>query len=397
MRISTAGMQQQAINAILDQQSELARTQLQIASGRRISKPSDDPIGSQRILELDAVLERLGQFRINAEMVQARLGLEENALAGSSEVLQRVRELVIQASNDTQSVESRGLIAVEIRQLNDALMQLANSQNGQGEFIFAGYSTGTQPFSQGVAGVTYNGDQGQRLLQVSESQRIADGDSGFEVFQLVKTGNGTFTTSASLSNTGSGVIAVGSVIDPVLYADGSFVIQFTSPTTYDVLDATISVIATGAYVDGESIAFQGIQVKITGAPDASDSFVVAPSGHQDMFGTLDAIADALASAASNSAARARLHNVLNSGLSNLDQALDRIVQVRTQVGSRLNALDSLGSVNDELEIQLRSTLSDIRDLDFAEAVGRLNLQLTGLQAAQQVFARVQGLSLFNFL
>ena len=343
------------------------------------------------------MLERLGQFRINAEMVQTRLSLEENALAGASEVIQRVRELVIQASNDTQSVESRGLIAGEIRQLNDELVQLANSQNGQGEFIFAGYSTATQPFVRGATGVNYNGDQGQRSLQVSESQRFADGDSGSAVFQLVKTGNGTFTAAAPLSNTGSGVISVGSVIDPVSYANGSFVIQFTSPTTYDVLDATSSVIASDTYVDGETITFQGIQVKITGAPDAADSFTIAPSGQQDMFTTLDLIADALASAGNGDAARARLHNVLNNGLSNLDQALNRLVQVRAQVGSRLNSLDSQGAVNDELEIQLRSTLSDIRDLDFAEAVGRLNLQLTGLQAAQQAFARVQGLSLFNFL
>jgi len=92
-----------------------------------------------------------------------------------------------------------------------------------------------------------------------------------------------------------------------------------------------------------------------------------------------------------------MRSELNNGLDNLDRMLERVVQIRTEIGTRLTTLDSQEGANQELELQLQTTLSDIRDLDFAEAVGRLNLQLTGLQAAQQAFARVQGLSLFNFL
>ena len=116
-----------------------------------------------------------------------------------------------------------------------------------------------------------------------------------------------------------------------------------------------------------------------------------------MFATLDAIATAFENTGETDMERAQTRTALNSGLANLDQAIDRLVEVRTDVGTRLTQLDTQAGANDEYELQLQTTRSDLRDLDFAEAVGRLNLQLTGLQAAQQAYTRVQGLSLFNFL
>lgn len=397
MRISTAAMQQLAISAILEQQAELSRTQLQVASGDRIVDPSDDPVGSRRILELDATLARIEQYRDNAEYARVRLSLEENALTNATQVIQRARELVIQANNDTQSVESRALIAEEIQQLANSLLDLANSQNGQGEYLFSGYRTETRAFSQTSAGVVYNGDQGQRLIRISDSQSVPDGDFGAAVFQMVATGNGTFATAASSANSGSGILIPGSVVDPTAYDDRAYSIRFTSPTTYDVLDDAAAVIQTGTYTSGETIAFRGIEVRIEGAPDLGDTFQVTPSVFQDMFTTLENIRAALASSGPSDSARAQLHSTLNSELANLDQAVGRLVEIRTLVGSRLSALDTQEGTNDEFELQLKTTLSDIKDLDFAEAVGRLNLQLTGLQAAQQAFARIQGLSLFNFL
>ncbi len=397
MRISTTALQQQAINAILNQQTELARTQLQVASGQRIINPSDDPVGSQRILGLEAALQRIDQYQDNADLVRMRLNLEENALAGASDLLQRARELVVQASNDTQNPETRRLLAAEVRQLSEALLNVANSQNGEGEYIFAGYQTGTQPFARSASGVEYFGDQGQRLLQVSDSLQIADGNSGAEVFQQIRTGNGTFTTAVTDTNTGSGLIIPGAVVDPTAYDGGEYTIEFTSATTYDVLDATSAVIQSGVYTEGEAIVVNGVQVSITGTPDTNDTFSISPSRFQDMFTSLDNIASALELGGQTDALRAQIRSELNNGLNNLDRMLERIVQVRTEVGTRATTLDSQEGANQELKLQLQSTLSDIRDLDYADAIGRLNLQLTGLQAAQQSFARVQGLSLFNFL
>lgn len=397
MRISTAAMQRLAINSILSQQSELSRTQLQIATGNRIVNPSDDPIGTQRVMELSATLERIGQFRENGELARVRLSLEDNALASSTQILQRARELVVQGSNDTQTVESRALIATEIRQLGDALLQAANSQNGQGEYLFGGFRSRTQPFTRESTGVSYNGDQGQRQLKISESQNITDGNPGSAVFQQVLTGNGTFAVQAVQANTGSGVILPGAVVDPAAYDGDTYQIQFSTPDTYDIVDSSSAIVQSGAYVEGETIAFRGVEVRLQGLPETGDVFEVAPSTYQDMFATLDAIAGALENTGQTAPARAQTRTGLNAGLSNLDQSIERLVQLRTEVGTRLTMLDTQDRANDEYELQLETTRSDIRDLDFAEAVGRLNLQLTGLQAAQQAYSRVQGLSLFNFL
>ncbi len=397
MRISTVAMQRLAINSILNQQNELSRTQLQVSTGQRIINPSDDPLGTQRIMELDASLERIGQFRENGELARVRLSLEDNALASATEIMQRARELVVQGSNDTQTAQSRGLIATEIRQLADSLMEAANSQNGQGEYLFSGFRSHSEPFSQTSAGIVYNGDQGQRQLRVSESQQVADGDPGSRVFMEVPTGNGTFSVAAVTTNTGGGIVLPGAVVDPTAYDGDDYQIQFTAADAFDIVDSGGAVIQSGTFTEGETIAFQGIEVRIEGLPDTGDAFDVNPSRYQDMFTTLDAIATALENTGESVTARAQTRTALNSGLANLDQSIDQLVQMRTEVGSRLTMLDTQDRANDEYELQLETTRSDIRDLDFAEAIGRLNLQLTGLQAAQQAYTRVQGLSLFNFL
>jgi flagellar hook-associated protein 3 FlgL len=397
MRISTVAMQRLAINSILNQQSELSRTQLQLATGNRIINPSDDPLGTQRIMELDATLERIGQFRENGELARVRLSLEDNALANATDIIQRARELVVQGSNDTYTAQSRGLIATEIRQLADSLLETANSQNGQGEYLFSGFRSRTEAFTRGSSGVVYNGDQGQRQLRVSESQQVADGDPGSRVFLEVPTGNGTFAVAASSTNAGGGVILPGAVVDPAAYDGDDYRIQFTAPDAFDIVDSSGAIIQSGTFTEGETIAFRGIQVRIEGLPDPGDTFDVNPSSYQDMFATLDAIATALENTGETAVARAQTRTALNAGLANLDQSIDRLVQMRTEVGSRLTMLDTQDRANDEYQLQLETTRSDIRDLDFAEAVGRLNLQLTGLQAAQQTYTRVQGLSLFNFL
>lgn len=397
MRISTLSLQQQAVTAILDQQSNLARTQLQVATGRRILSPSDDPIGATQVQALEQSVAEIAQYRTNANLAINRLSLEESTLGGVNDVLQRIRELTIQANNDTQTAETRSLIATEVKELGDQLLALANTQNGQGEYLFSGFRTGTQPFSRSAGTVLYKGDQGQRFLQIGIDKQIPDGDPGTEIFQFIPTGNGTFTTTAAGGNTGTGVIATGALVNPTSFVPDNYTIQFVTATDYEIRDSSASLIASGTYAEGESIGFQGAQVNISGAPAAGDSFGVNPSINVPIFSTIDQLVASLDQYTDTDAGRAQLHTSLNNAINGLDQGIGRVLDVRTSVGSRLSAVDAQLGVNDALEIQFRGTISDIQDLDYAEAIGRLNLQLTGLQAAQQAFSRVQNLSLFNFL
>ena len=398
MRVSTFNLQQQSLNVILSQQSGLARTQLQVATGRNFSSPADDPVGAQRALQLEQSIGRLEQFSTNGQLVTGRLLVEDSKLAGAGDVIQRIRELIIQASNATQTTESRNLIATEIKELNAELLDIANSENGQGEFIFAGSKTSTRPFARDSSGVTYSGDQTRRELQIADQRRIADGDTGSRIFLDIPDGNGTFSALSSSANNGTVVIENTALLDPRLYDEEPYVLQFTSETTYEVIPAAGGpAVSQGIYEDGETITFQGIELRLSGEPQVGDELQIEPSKARDVFTTIDEIIEALEAPVQNETFRAIARTDLNAGLYNLDQALGRVLEVRTDIGSRLNALENQESSNEELGIQLRATLSNIVEVDLVDAISRLNQQLTGLEAAQRSFAQLQNLSLFNFL
>jgi len=145
------------------------------------------------------------------------------------------------------------------------------------------------------------------------------------------------------------------------------------------------------------LAAAGARVVFNGTPADGDQFEVRPSRGQDIFGTLQGIADTLNTSGTTPAEQANVNNAMNIALGELDQALGKVLEVRADVGVRLQHVQSQLDVNDSFNLQLRETLSGIQDLDLAEAITRFNLQLTALEAAQRSFARMQGLSLFNFL
>jgi flagellar hook-associated protein 3 FlgL len=400
MRISTSGMHNAALRGILDRNSTLVKTQNQIASGKRIQTPADDPAGATRALELDRAIAESQQFGRNADVAKSRLTLEEQTLADMTNLLQRVRDLTVQGNNATIDLAGRSAIAAEIRARLQELMGLGNRKDANGEFLFSGFSTLTQPFVQTTTGVSYVGDQGVRALQTSATQRIPDGHSGFETFLRVAEGNGTFVTGADAANTGNGVIDSGTVTNPALWDPDTYTIRFTSANTYDVLDTatpTPNVVVSGTYTPGDAISFNGVQVSITGSPAVNDEFTVATSGTEDMFTTL---ADLLTTLARNTTAgseRAQFNTEMGSALTQLDSALDHVSSVRADVGARLALLDEADTNRADRELELNASLSALRDLDYAEAITRLNVQMVGLQAAQASYSKLSQLSLFDYI
>lgn len=400
MRISTDQMQQQAVNLMLDQQAALAKTQQQVATGRRLATPADDPAAAAQVLDLEQARQTIGQYQKNADAARGRLSLEEGTLAGMDDVLQRLRELAVQGSNDTQTAASRAFIARETRELLGQLVTMANTRDANGEHIFAGYSGATQPFSQSASGsVAYSGDAGSRFLQIGATRQVATGDSGQDVFRAIRNGNGTFQVNSASGNSGTGIIDSGSVTDPASYVANNFRIQFTSTTTYDIInDTTSTTVASGqSYTSGAAIGFNGLQVTITGQPSATDSFTVKPGTNQDLFATALSLTTALESGAASGAGLAQFHNAMNRFLTDVDRAQNHLLDFRARIGARLSAIDSQKDINDGFSLQLTQSVSQLHDLDYASAIATLNTQLTALEAAQQVFARIQGLSLFNFL
>jgi len=401
MRISTSQFIQQGLSQILTQQRQIADTQEQLATGRRVVRPSDDPAAATRSLSLRESIATLQQYNDNNDFAQSRLQAEEVALISAGDLLQRARELAIQANNATQTNETRAGTAVELQGILDGLLSAANTRDANNEYIFAGYRTAAPPFVQTGSGFSYIGDQGVREIQIGASRQIAIGDSGAAVFFDIANGNGTFATGASQANTGNGIIDIGSVTDISSYIPDDYTVTFTSASAYDVTVIDSSgdavVVATGTHTSGQPIEFLGIQAVVTGQPATGDTFTFANSTGQDVFTTIQGLVTILNTTVTDPSSQAGLNNGISSALANIDQALNNVLQTRSSVGSRLNALDDQLNINSIFQFEAQTSLAGIEDIDFAEVISRFNQQLVSLEAAQQAFVQVQRLSLLNFL
>jgi flagellar hook-associated protein 3 FlgL len=397
MRISTAGMHYAALARMAERNNDLVKTQNQLASGKRIQTPADDPSGAVRALGLDREIAENAQFSRNADMATSRLSLEEQTLDDATSLLQHVRDLAIQANNPTLDLAGRKLIATEVNVRLRELVDLANRRDANGEYLFSGFSTLTQPFTQSGNAVTYAGDQGVRELQISQTQRLADGHTGFEVFETIVEGNATFVTAVAATNAGSAVIDAGTVTDPTAWVPDTYTIRFLDATSYEIVDGAGDPVTTGTYTSPGTIAFNGIQVGLQGAPAANDEFTVRASASQSMFTTVANLITTLGRDTITNPQNARFASEMGGAIAQIDRALDHVGGVRSEVGARLASLDAAAVTRDDRDVELQRSLSELRDLDYAEAVTRLNLQLAGLQAAQASYSRITQLSLFNYL
>ena len=403
MRISNAQIFEHGVAAMMKKQAQLHETEMQLTSGLRIMKPSDDPSGAVKILNLDANIEVLDQYQRNTAVAESSLAYEESVLVSVNDSIQRIRELTVQGNNATNSNEDRASIATEIYSRLDELLALANTRDANGEYIFGGNRVNLPPFVDSNGVVSYVGDQGERSIQIGESTQVVIRDSGEDIFQSIQTGDGIIEVQADAGNTGTAVLS-GFGLNGTFVRD-TYTVTFNQataadPVTYTVTDSTLpvpNVVTTGTYSDGASITFAGAQFQLDGQPDDGDVVVLAPSRKQDVFASIKAIADALDSPSFNEADTAIFHNRMAEGLANLDQVLDSVNNIRGKIGARLNNVDALNNINDDFKLQLETVLSETRDLDYAEAISRFNLQLTSLQAAQQAFIRASGLSLFQYL
>lgn len=395
-RVSTRGLYLQSLSAILNQQSALARTQQQVSSGRRYQTAAGDPVAAARELDLNRALRRLDQLERNSGVAEHRLGLEDGAMAEVTDTMQRVRELALLINSDTNDGAGQA-VANELDQLLSHLVQVANASDGEGGYLFSGFAANGQPFIREGAVVNYRGDQGQRFIQIGTERRIADGDSGAQVFQFVRNGNGTFTTAAAASNSGNAIVGAGALVDAGAWPADSYTIGFITDNDYEVRNTAGTIVATGSYAESGVIVFDGIEVDMTGPAAAGDSFSVEPSTNQDLFTTVQNLIAVAGRDPSSAGSRAVYHSDINSAIADIDRAMEHIAGVRTRVGTRLAALDDQATLNADTRLSLQTTLSDVRDVDIVEAASRMELQRVSLQAAQQAFVRVQNLSLFRLL
>ena len=298
MRVSTNGMYDLGTSAMLQQQDALIKTQQQISTGRRILTPADDPIAAAQALGVSQASSINTQYSVNRDHALASLGLVETTLENISSNLQGIRQITVNAGNPTLTDTDRKSLATELRGRFEALLGQANITDGTGNHLFSGFQESTQPFTNKGLNVQYNGDQGQRLSQVGPTRQIAVSNSGTDIFERIKNGNGIFTTTANTSNTGTGVINSGSVTAPASLTGHNYEITFTvsgGVTTYDIVNTTSgTTLSTGnSFANNNTINFDGLQLSITGDPANGDKFTVSPSTNQSIFTTIGNLITAL--------------------------------------------------------------------------------------------------------
>jgi flagellar hook-associated protein 3 FlgL len=399
MRITESMIQTQFIDSIQALESGVSQTENQISSNLSFTTASQDPTGAGEVNNYNQALAQNEQYTTNAQSAQTRLNTESTTLTSLQSQLQSLRDLALQANSSALSASNRQGIASQVAQIQNSLVSLANTQDGNGEYLFGGFDTQTQPFTLSSTGATYNGDQGQRQVQIAAGQTLADSDNGSSVFQQIPTGNGTFTVTPYSSNTGTGVVGATTVTNAATYAagNGEYTIDFTAPGTYKVLDSTNASVATGTYTPGDTISFEGIQVTLSGTPAANDEFTVAPSTNQSLFTTVQNLATALQGGSNSSLANTQLNNAVNASLNDIDQALTHLSNVQSSVGGRLQAISTQLSVQSSQKVQLQTNISNLQGLDYAQAITTLEQQNTTLSAALQAYTVTQGLSLFKYL
>jgi len=301
MRISTAQIYRQGVEAFGNQQVKLAKLQQQISTGIRISRPSDDPAASSRILELEETISLNMQYQTNIGLAENRLNQEENSITSMEHTLMRIRELSLQANNATQDSVSRRSIAFEIDQLLGQLLSLANTVDANGDYLFAGYQSRTQPFTKintgSISHVTFNGDAGLRSIQINQNRQMNIDTQGRDLLMAIPSATALNETVAT-ANVGSAIMAPAHVYDIDNYIPDSYTITFDTVssvpnTVYNIVNSVGVTVSSGTYADSQNIDFMGIRTSVAGVPANGDRFTISQGQYQDIFEIVSNLSETL--------------------------------------------------------------------------------------------------------
>lgn len=405
MRITTNMMYDRGLSAVTDRTSKLLKVQDQIARETKILTPADDPAGKAQALSLTERIAQNEQFRKNSEMLLNDLKQQESVMSNVTTSMQRAKELFVQAGNGAYDVQDRKSVALEIGVLRDSILDMMNARSESGDYLFSGYQSDVMPFTlNDVTGVyDFNGDAGNRKVQVTANQQLQSTSSGAEVFQRNPT-----ELTARVGNFDGGITG-GSVLiedraawnafhqasyDKDSTTNNTYSVEFNAGN-YDVLDAAGTIVETGAYIPGEPVQFNGMALNVRGVPNDGDSIEFRLSQPQQNIATV--LNDMVNLMNDPNVSADELAQGIEFGLSNLDSADASLGAARARAGSRINSAETAVFTNTDFSIANQDTRAKIQDVDYAEAMTELTKQDTALQAAQATFTKITRLSLFDYL
>jgi len=406
MRISTLQAFNNGVAGLQRNYANATRTQEQISTGNRILTPADDPVASVRLLQLDQQQNVLGQYNANLTAAKNSLTQEEVTLNSVNTVLQRVRELAVQAGNGGLSAEDRKSIAAELTEREDELLSLMNTRNARGEYLFSGFQGKTQPFVRdGEGSYSYQGDEGQRKLQIASSLNIAISDNGKSIFENVTNAGRLevddpnslgFPVSSPLVSDEiafSNYRGIRIAFDPVV--EGKYQV-FGMPKDGG---AEVSLGTSNLDNDNDSddkLVYGGVTLFVGGQPPTGSEILVqgkVPVAEKQSI--LDTIANLRSALEEPTTSSGGVRDAVAVALTNLDHGMISVDAARGNIGARLNVIETTQTDNEDVTLVNKSVQAELRELDYAEALSRLSFQTVILEAAQQSYVKISGLNLFN--
>ncbi|MEP3561166.1 MAG: flagellar hook-associated protein FlgL [Marinobacter sp.] len=401
VRISSQQIFSGGINRMQDINSDLVKTQQQISTGKKVNKPSDDPVAAARILKLDQNLSRVETYQRNADLANNRLKQEESALSSAIDIIQRVRELTVQAGNGSLSANDRKSISSELKERLGQLADVANTRDASGEYIFSGFQGGSPAFVKEDGAWTYNGDEGQRVLEIDDGVTVPISDHGKGIFgsapaavsvKETTSANG-FISGLSLKNEG----AFKAAFQPSLPDDLTVTVGAGNSVSVEDKDGNPMVTTPTNPVVGDSFEVAGIEMALKDAV-AGETFTIGINDKQSIFSTIETLITGLDNVSKGTPkGNAEYDALISESLANLDNGQESILQKQTELGGRMNAVESTSAFLEDSALYTKEIRSQLQDVDYAEAISNLSFQSFVLQAAQQSFAQISRLSLFDRL
>ena len=426
MEISTKLFNQKAVKQFSEMNEDIQNLQNRVATGKNILRASDDPVAAVNLSvskEQRALVER---FEKNAASARQTLHLTDGALQQAINVVTRISELAIQAGNDTYGVQDRKAIEAEVDELTNVLVSIANTRDSSGQSIFGGYKTDIDAFKTSLDGtITYQGDTGQRSLQLSENMPVTTSLDGANAFMRVETTEGSLSIFDMLKSAKSAISSAASAHKQAT-ATGSALVEFTLPrdpigwkfsitgskgtaeisadistgnisTLSAAINAQTSATGVAANVDANGALqltenFNGeikmSHVEINGVDFAEQEVeyfanFTSYDGAGEVVGEIRKLTD--------------MDQIISTSVNNLSSTISHISSQMAFVGAQINKVDTQTQVLSERKITVDEKISEIGDADLTELVTQLKSLILNRDAAQQAFVKIGQQSLFDYL
>uniref|UniRef100_A0A486XVK1 Flagellar hook-associated protein FlgL n=1 Tax=Rheinheimera sp. BAL341 TaxID=1708203 RepID=A0A486XVK1_9GAMM len=410
MRLSFNMKFNAGLDGILTTQQKMNRAQDQLTKQTRILTPADDPAASAKVLGLDQNLEQISQFQNNSVLLKNNLALEESVLTNMRVSIDRARVLAISAGNGAYTETDKKAVSQELRNIQLELLDLMNSRNAEGGYIFSGYQDKKQSYSLNNATGVYEfqGDDGQKALQISPTIALAGNDSGKFVFEDV---DARFKTTPAVISSGAASSASVAVSDQSRFdafyklnydnltpANNDFSLVLSAPSNYEIQRNGASLVpaVTGTFSPDAPIAFNGLAITVSGAaavPGQID-FSLQPPEKKNVLTTLGEFITALEDPALSSF---EFNESISDTLTQFTSASTNIDSFLSSIGGRVNVLDSVFGTNEDLTINNKAYRADLAEVDYAAALTEITKQEIALEAISNTFVKVSGVSLFDYI